>query len=1017
INLLEKNNFQNTHSYIQVAENISFSLYKKGMLDSALIYIEKAIVMSEKLYGKQSKTYLNNRSVLAKIYFEKGKIDSSYEIDLEVFEFNKRTYGINSNYYAESLMELASYYNSASQFQRAIDSVNQALKIYEVSYGKGHIKTLNCLSSLALYNSNLGNYELSLDLNLKILKQRETLLGTSHEDYLLSLNNTAHAYMLLARYDNAKTLFENSLNTQRGLGDTINRLYMTTLSNYSILLSELGNFEESLTLSMQSLNISRNLFGTNNSDFALRLNNLGVVYKNIEKFSLAKVYFDSAIVISERLLGKYHPNTTEYRQNYASTLSDLNDYKKAIEIQEDCLKGIREISELEGLNYAHGLSQLAFYHSKINQDSTALEYNRKVLEIRKKILGENHPKTLLTKFNLSVDYSRLGEHLKSISLLEYVLKNRVEKFGADHFETKLVYNNIGLEYFKLGQYDKALEYLKKCTGNSVYYPGQDAALLNISSTYEMKNELSQAIYYQIKAVNWYVDDYLKNEISLSENEKAQYKQKLDYYINYLITLNSRNGFNDRDYLWYNNYITAKNLINIQEGLDQSFLNSSSVQKVQQLSNELNLLKNKKNKLLELDDQVRLDSVLAEIERLEIRISSLLGENKKPLRFQMIQESLSEAEDVFVDIVGYSTIGDAVDNYVIVLTKSSEITVIPINSDFNVGNDLFKFYLNDVSSKEHLSDLKDSIFYNTFWKPISDKIGTAKVVYVSLGGDYNNINLNTLYNPETGKYLIEEKDIRIVNSARDFVLMNGREKKQYTSTNSALYGFPDYNGNTTSSADTTDYLAATRDLNQNWIESLTRGGMKASALPATKMEVEQIAGTFQKNGWKVSTYTGAEASETNIKKEESPRVLHVATHGYFFEDIPMDKSEDRFLGMDRQRVVQDPMLRSGLLFTGANKTLQGEEPKGENGLLSAAEASLLDLRETELVVLSACETGRGEIKNGEGVYGLRKAFADAGAQNIIMSLWKVDDKVTQEFMTRFYEVWLNEKTTIREAFNR
>jgi CHAT domain-containing protein len=122
-------------------------------------------------------------------------------------------------------------------------------------------------------------------------------------------------------------------------------------------------------------------------------------------------------------------------------------------------------------------------------------------------------------------------------------------------------------------------------------------------------------------------------------------------------------------------------------------------------------------------------------------------------------------------------------------------------------------------------------------------------------------------------------------------------------------------------------------------------------------------------------------------------------------------------MDRNRVVQDPMLRSGLLFTGANKTLQGEESKDENGLLSAAEASLLDLRETELVVLSACETGKGEVKNSEGVYGLRKAFADAGAQNIIMSLWKVDDKVTQEFMTRFYEIWLNEKTTIRDAFNR
>jgi len=112
-----------------------------------------------------------------------------------------------------------------------------------------------------------------------------------------------------------------------------------------------------------------------------------------------------------------------------------------------------------------------------------------------------------------------------------------------------------------------------------------------------------------------------------------------------------------------------------------------------------------------------------------------------------------------------------------------------------------------------------------------------------------------------------------------------------------------------------------------------------------------------------------------------------------------------------------MLRSGLLLTGANKTLNGEISKGENGLLSAAEASLLDLRETELVVLSACETGKGEETNSEGVYGLRKAFADAGAQNIIMSLWKVDDKVTKEFMSRFYEIWLNEKMTIREAFNR
>jgi CHAT domain-containing protein len=244
-----------------------------------------------------------------------------------------------------------------------------------------------------------------------------------------------------------------------------------------------------------------------------------------------------------------------------------------------------------------------------------------------------------------------------------------------------------------------------------------------------------------------------------------------------------------------------------------------------------------------------------------------------------------------------------------------------------------------------------------------------------------------------------------------------EKKNYTSNTASLFGFPNFDGNTTVSSDTSDLFATTRDLNDFWLDSLTRGGMKAKPLPATKTEVENISSTLKSKGWQVNSFLADNASETNIKKETSPRILHVATHGYFFQDIPLEKDNTRFLGMDRQQVVHDPMLRSGLLLTGANKTLKGETTMGENGLLSAAEASLLDLRETELVVLSACETGKGEVKNSEGVYGLRKAFSDAGAQNIIMSLWKVDDKVTQEFMTRFYEIWLNDKSTIRAAFNK
>ena len=215
----------------------------------------------------------------------------------------------------------------------------------------------------------------------------------------------------------------------------------------------------------------------------------------------------------------------------------------------------------------------------------------------------------------------------------------------------------------------------------------------------------------------------------------------------------------------------------------------------------------------------------------------------------------------------------------------------------------------------------------------------------------------------------------------------------------LVGYPDYNSETAEEEGLTASMS--RDLADFWLDSLSRG-YGAKPLPGTKTEVEQLEGLLKEKGWQVSTYLEGAATEGVVKQVQAPKVVHLATHGYFFENIQTDHHRtNRMMGMETEQVVQDPLLRSGLLFAGANTTLKGEQREGENGLLSAREAAALNLEGTELVVLSACETGRGELRNAEGVYGLRKAIADAGARNIIMSLWKVDDKVTQEFMTLFY----------------
>ena len=1014
--LIVKNKLQKIALHATVTQNLAFYFLNNGEIDSAEFYIKRSLITLENLHGKNSFGYMNSLSILADINQQKGLMDEAFKYYSEIHDFNILKYGDQSIIYANSLSELASFLKENGYYKDAIDSIRKAIPIYEKVHGKESLHTLRKYTILANLLLMQGELKSALDIQLEVLKIREKTIGIRHQDYITSLINVAHNYYELAEFDKARPFLIKAINIQKNNPNPY--LYITSLSNYSLLLKDIGLKDSCFFYSNMALKLTRNLLGINNDDFIIRLNNLGANYLYYGDFALAMVYFDSAFVISDKLLGNDHPTTIQCYENLAATYGDIGDYEKAIDIEVECLGKIAARRGKQNLEYASGLCQLAYYDSKTGWDSLALRENKEAYEIRKEILGLRHPKTLLSALNLAVDYNALGKYNEALNILSQTLITNIELNGEEGFHTRLVYSNIGMVYLKKGDYENALNYFLKANKNDVDFPDKDAVLVNISTSYELLNNIEQSINYQIKAVNWYLEDYIKNQLFLSDFDKAKLKRKLDYYLNYLLCLNQKNAIKDPELTWYNIYISARNLINTQVKKDNVEFSILDKEELIALTYRLKDLKDKRNKAVELNNKNSLLSLEKEIEKLEIQISSTTGNtNKKQINYSMIQNKIKDQNSVFIDIIQCYKPDTDFSYYTAVVISKKSVFVIPMDNSIIYDNSLYEKYKNEATNNETKTALNTPIFYNSFWKPIADKIGDAKTIYVSLGGVYNDINLNTLYNPETEKYLLEEKDIRIVNSARDFVLSKEQEKKIYTTNTASLFGFPDFNGNTTVAVDSTDFLASTRDLNSFWLDSLTRGGLYAKPLPATKIEVENISLTLKSKGWQVNSYLAENASETNIKKQESPRILHIASHGYFFPDIPIDKDNTRFLGMDRQQVVQDPMLRSGLLFTGANRTLKGEESKGENGLLSAAEASLLDLRETELVVLSACETGKGEVKNSEGVYGLRKAFSDAGAKNIIMSLWKVDDKVTQEFMSRFYEIWLNDKTSIREAFNK
>lgn len=331
----------------------------------------------------------------------------------------------------------------------------------------------------------------------------------------------------------------------------------------------------------------------------------------------------------------------------------------------------------------------------------------------------------------------------------------------------------------------------------------------------------------------------------------------------------------------------------------------------------------------------------------------------------------------------------------------------INNGDELETKYAKFYRNAIQHK-----IDDPYSYNAFWQPIKSILGSAKRIYFSPDGVYNTINPNTLYNPATDRYVLDDTELVLVSNTADIL----RPAVPSLSKRAVLVGFPDYNSGVTTTAarQPTEFVLLKKDSVQRFMN-----GNNISELPGTRVEVNAIE-SLLKPKLEVTKYMSADASEEKIKAMDAPKLLHIATHGFFLDDISATAGDERGVtGIASATLAANPLLRSGLLFAGAGKTIaEGRQNnQSEDGVLTAYEALNLNLNQTDMVVLSACETGLGQVQTGEGVYGLQRAFRAAGAQSVLMSLWKVDDQATQQLMTGFYSEWLSngkKQAAFREA---
>lgn len=304
----------------------------------------------------------------------------------------------------------------------------------------------------------------------------------------------------------------------------------------------------------------------------------------------------------------------------------------------------------------------------------------------------------------------------------------------------------------------------------------------------------------------------------------------------------------------------------------------------------------------------------------------------------------------------------------------------------------KFYQNSIQQK-----LEDTRSYDTFWKPIQDRLppGTYKV-FLAPDGVYNRINVNTLYDSRAKKFLVDKLQLYQVVNTKDVHLRKDIYKKVQSAV---LMGRPTYYIDELDGSEGMALLPtdSTRMLTRDQIAS---GNI--TDLPGTEREIRTIEKILKTTGVSTQYYVGDDATEEAFKQSASSGIIHLATHGFWFQE------DDKALNTD------DAMLNSGLLLAGVKNYYQGSRQQNEDGILTAYEVQGLNLNGTAVAILSACETGLGHSSTDEGVYGLQRAFHIAGVDKIIMSLWKVDDAATQELFTLLYERWVN-KTALVEAF--
>ena len=1067
-----------TVSHIAACNNLALAYMPIRQYEKAEHVILQAKEIRERLFGKQHPEYANSNHMLGFVYWNMRQNEKAEQFYTEAKEIRERVLGKDHPDYAASCNSLGRFYYTTQQYKKAEPFWLEAKEIRERTLGKEHPEYVESCNNLGILYFRTGQYQKAEPFWTEVRLSRGKIQGKEHIDYAQSCENLASLYERTSQYVKAESLYVEARQVrEKVLGkknpeyardcDNLGKLsrimgkyekaelylteskqiieslwgkdhfnYAVSCNNLGILYYDMGKFSEAEPLYLIARSIYEKVDGKESRDYAGSSNNLGLLYEVTGQYEKAEPYYLEAMQIREKLFGKNHPDYAQSCDNLAILYDDMGQYEKAELLYTEALQIRERLFGEEHREYASSCNNLGVLYTSIAQYGKAEQFYLEAKRIREKVLGKEHPEYARTCSNLALLYETRREYEKAAPLLLEVLELREKAFGKEHPDYAESCFNLATLYSNMGEYQKAeplyieaMQIRERVFGKERYdYALTCTGLANLYRN-QKKAEMANAMYRQgFISQNSQVGKIFQ---FTSEIEKQSYLRKIEFLNNIYFSFLSSITLAIDNQSGYDFSVYTRNLT----------LSSSKLLRQEMFSSPDSNIKKKYNEWMRLREQisywqlkplsqrpVSLSGIEAQANTLEkelTRVSADFSKSQQQSRvtWKEIRQQL-KPEEAAIEFVRFNyfdgrSMTDSIYYIAFLLRKDKdEPVLIPLFESrqleklLGAGNTL-----NTVAALYGVAN-KSNHAFDLIWGPVEKQLEGISKIYYAPAGVLHRIAFAAL--PLKDHQVLSDK-YRLVQLNTTADVMNQSDVPIGTNDVISLYGAIQYDVDASALKQAVTAFTSTGEQADFLNDEDTRGS-SWKYLSGTEKEINGIRSIGKQKGYSLKYKEGIAATEESVKAlngKVSPAVLHVATHGFFFPDPKPLKKDNAGNLTDANgrgfKQADNPLFRSGLLFAGANNTWRGNPVKGlEDGILTAYEVSNLYLPNTNLVVLSACETGLGEIQGNEGVYGLQRAFKIAGVENLVMSLWKVPDDATAEFMQEFYRNIFN-KQSIHDAF--